>query len=131
MYDDNSAVMYDNGQGSAVRNPPQEVSQYQYTLQNPIQNQPQNVNPSQYQHQRKGSSAPGTAGFAPFVNQDSSSDSYSDGEDDDYDETESSAIDDYGEDDDSDASSVSEYDHSDKVQRFLHMQPPNQNQNYQ
>lgn len=82
--------------------------------------------PQHYHHQRKTSSAPGTAGFAPFENQDSSSDSYSDGEDD-YDETESSATgDDYVEDDeDSDASSVSEYEPSNKVQRYLQVQPPN------
>ena len=34
QFDDNSAVMYDNGQGSAARNVV-DASQYNYTLQNP------------------------------------------------------------------------------------------------
>ena len=71
-------------------------------------------------HRNASSSAPGTAGFA-YVNQDSSSDSYSDGEDEEVD-SESSAMD-YGE-EDSDASSLSDYHPSNKMQR--HFGPQNQ-----
>lgn len=60
--------------------------------------------------------APSTAAFGPINQYHETSSDYSDGEDDDDEETESSVIEgDYGEDDDSQESSFTDYNPSDKV----------------